>query len=133
MFYVQSAQGGFMYAESRPASGSLAVFTLLALLGYAGRAEAQQAVGSFDRTLSATGPVELEVSSGSGRIEVRAGQPGRVEIRARLTAGDWGRFRSRGSAQEGVRRIEANPAHRPTGHRVPLGRNRHGGPGEAGA
>src|SRR5262245_5497079 len=109
MFYVQSARRGLRYAATRPASRSLAVFTLLALLGYAGRAEAQQAVGSFDRTLSATGPVELEVSSGSGRIEVRAGQPGRVEIRARVTAGDWGLVRSRGSARDRVRRIESNP------------------------
>ena len=112
-----------MYAESRPASRSLAVATtLLALLGCAGRAEAQQAVGSFERTLSVTGPVELEVSSGSGRIEVRAGQPGRVEIRARVTAGDWGLFRSRVSAQERVRRIEANPPIEQTGNRVRIGR-----------
>jgi putative adhesin len=87
-----------------------------------GRAQAQEAVGSFQRTLTVTGPVDLDVQSGSGRIEVRSGQAGRIEISGRVTSGDWGLFRSRTTAQERVRRIEANPPIEQTGNRVRIGR-----------
>jgi hypothetical protein len=66
--------------------------------------------------------VDLEVLSGSGRIEVRVGQAGRVEIGGRVTAGDWGFFGGRASAQERVRRIEARPPIEQTGNRVSIGR-----------
>ncbi len=102
---------------SRAASGAL-----LAALGFAGPIEAQQAVGSFDRTLSVSGPVELEVESGSGRIEIGPGTDGRIEVRARITAGTWGFWRSGLSAEERVRRVEANPPIEQTGNRVRIGR-----------
>jgi hypothetical protein len=112
-----------MHALARPTSRSLvAAGTLLAVFAMLGRAEAQQATGSFARTLTVTGPVDLDVSSGSGRIEVRAGQAGRIQIDARITAGDWGFFGSRASAQERVRRIEADPPVEQTGNRVRIGR-----------
>jgi len=41
--------------------------------------------GSFDKTFTVTGPVQLEVNNGSGRVEVRSGQPGQVRIHADLT------------------------------------------------
>jgi hypothetical protein len=115
-----------MHAYARHAPRLLAaVGVLLALFASHGRAEAQQAVGSFERTLTVTGPADLDVQSGSGRIEVRSGQTGRIEINARITAGDWGNwgfFGSRLSAQERVRRIEANPPVEQSGNRVRIGR-----------
>ena len=51
-------------------------------------AAAQQATGSFERTLTVTGKPDLEVRSGSGSIEVRSGPAGRVEVRGRVSAGD---------------------------------------------
>ncbi len=104
---------------SRVASGAL-----LAVLGLAGPIEAQQAVGSFERTLSVSGPVELDVETGSGRIEIGPGADGRVEVRARITASRWGGFfgGSGLSAEERVRRIEANPPVEQTGNRVRIGR-----------
>lgn len=41
--------------------------------------------GSFDRTLTVTGPAQLELHSGSGRVEIRAGQAGQVRIHADFT------------------------------------------------
>jgi DUF4097 and DUF4098 domain-containing protein YvlB len=41
--------------------------------------------GSFDKTFTVTGPVQLEVNNGSGRVEVRYGQPGEVRVHADLT------------------------------------------------
>ena len=111
-----------MDAYTRPMSRVLAAAALLALLALPEPAVAQQASGSFDRTLTVTGPVDLEVRSGSGSIEVRTGQAGRVEISGRVKAGDWGAFRSRSSAEERVRRVEASPPIEQTGNRVTLGR-----------
>jgi DUF4097 and DUF4098 domain-containing protein YvlB len=41
--------------------------------------------GSFDRTLTVTGPTQLEIHNGSGRVEIRAGQAGQVRIHADFT------------------------------------------------
>lgn len=85
-------------------------------------AVAQQATGSFERTLTVTGAPDVEVRSGSGSIEVRTGAAGRLEIRGRVRAGDWGVFRSDSSAQDRVRRIEAAPPIEQAGNRVTIGR-----------
>jgi putative adhesin len=114
----------FMYAQLR--SSRFRSFTgagvLLAVLACPAVAKAQQAKGSFQRTLTVAGPVDLEVLTGSGSVDVRTGQAGRVEIAGRVTAGDWELF-SRGlRPQERVRRIEARPPIEQTGTRVSIGR-----------
>jgi Toastrack DUF4097 len=112
-----------MFTQRRPASGSLAIIgTLLAVLAWPSRTEAQQVTGSFERTLTVTGPVDLEVLTGSGGIEVRAGASGRVAISGRVTAGTWSSFTSRSTAEARVRRIEAQPPIDQTGNRVVVGR-----------
>ena len=86
-------------------------------------AGAQTVQGSFERTLSVTGPPEIEVSTGSGRIEVRRGRDGRVEIRGDVRASeDWGSRRAALSREERVRRIEANPPIEQNGNVVRIGR-----------
>lgn len=87
-------------------------------------AEAQRAEGSFRRTLTVSGIPDIEISAGSGRIEVQAGSSGRVEITAQVRAGDWGgRWFNRGglSPQERVRRVEANPPVQQSGNSVRIG------------
>ena len=87
-------------------------------------AEAQRAEGSFQRTLTVSGQPEVEVSAGSGGIEVRTGASGRIEVNARVRAGDWGSgWFSRGglSAEERVRRVEANPPIQQSGNIVRIG------------
>ncbi len=93
----------------RPRSTAMAVLAAIALVPAC--AEAQRAEGSFQRTLTVSGPLDIEVVSGSGRIDVRPGPAGRVEIAGRIQANDgWGLNR-RGplSPEERVRRIEASP------------------------
>jgi len=41
--------------------------------------------GTFDKTMTVTGPVQLEVNNGSGRVEVRSGQSGQVRVHAEFT------------------------------------------------
>ncbi len=83
--------------------------------------EAQRVEGSFERTLTVGQQADIEIMSGSGSIEVRQGSAGRVEVRARVRAGDWGWSRSGLSAQERVKRIEANPPVEQQGNTVRIG------------
>ena len=76
--------------------------------------------GSFDRTLSVTGAVQLEVRTGSGSIEVIAGSPGAVEIHGVIRARSG--FFSGSDAAEKVRRIEENPPIEQQGNVIQIGR-----------
>lgn len=76
--------------------------------------------GSFDKTLAVTGPVRLEVQTGSGSIRVSPGSAGTVAIHGEIRL-SWG---SRGSGgQERARRIEANPPIVQEGDLVRVGRS----------
>jgi DUF4097 and DUF4098 domain-containing protein YvlB len=63
--------------------------------------------GSFDRTLDVSGPVSLEVKTGSGSIEVTAGPPGRVSVHGEIRVRSG--FLGVSGGAEKVRRIEENP------------------------
>jgi hypothetical protein len=74
--------------------------------------------GGFDRTLNTTGPVTLDISTGSGSIEVRAGAPGTLKIRGLIKARDD----RHATADEKVRYLEANPPIEQNGNTVRIGR-----------
>ena len=76
------------------------------------------ATGTFERTLTVTGPVDLEVGTGSGDIAVREGAAGRVRVVAHISAEGW-LFWSANPAQ--VREVEQNPPVRQLGNRVVIG------------
>lgn len=97
----------------RFASGLLAVSMVL---GGAATVWADRADGSFERTLSVTGPVQLEVKTGSGNITMRRGSAGSVRIQARVTANT--RF---GDAAALVREVEQNPPIRQSGNTIVIG------------
>jgi hypothetical protein len=82
----------------------------------------QRAEGTFDRTLTVSGRVDLQVTTGSGRIEVRTGQTDRVEIHGRITASDWSFRGGKLSPEERVKRLAANPPIEQTGNRIRVGR-----------
>src|SRR5438309_10224234 len=85
------------------------------------RANAQgSADGSFQRTLTVSSPVDLDVSTGSGRIAIRSGGSGRVEIRGEIRARDS--FFSLRDADRVVRDIESAPPIEQTGNRIRIGR-----------
>ncbi|MEZ5294095.1 MAG: DUF4097 family beta strand repeat-containing protein [Vicinamibacterales bacterium] len=82
----------------------------------------QRAEGGFERSLTVSGSADLEVRTGSGRIEIRPGNAGRVQITARIVANDgWGSGRGGLSPEERVRRIEANPPVTQSGNRIRIG------------
>jgi hypothetical protein len=77
---------------------------------------------TFDRDLTVSGPVELDVVSGSGDITVQTGPAGRVHVQGRVRAwrGPWISFDGEDRADE-VRRIEQNPPIEQTGDRIRVG------------
>lgn len=85
-------------------------------------ATGQRSEGTFDRTLTVSGKVDLDVTTGSGRIEVRPGSGNKVEVHGRITAQDWSFKRSSLSPEERVKRLQANPPVEQTGNRIRIGR-----------
>ncbi len=85
-------------------------------------AQAQRADGTFQRTVTVSGSTDVDVVSGAGSIEVRQGSAGRVEISGRIQANDsWSWRRPKVSADERVRRLEANPPVEQKGSTVRIG------------
>jgi len=64
--------------------GSIFAVTVLALLSV-GCGIGPGETGSFDKTFTVGGPVQLEVNNGSGRVEIRSGQSGEVRVHADFT------------------------------------------------
>lgn len=68
-------------------------------------APAAAADNTFDRTLTVSGPVRLELSNGSGNVEIRGSSSGKVHISGKVTPG-WSLF---GSAEKNVQEVVSNP------------------------
>lgn len=80
--------------------------------------EAATVEGTFERTLTVTGAVSLDVATGSGDITVRGAEPGRVHI--------VGRYRIRDtwlglSAEERAQLLKDNPSIQQDGNRIRVG------------
>lgn len=61
--------------------------------------------GTFDRTLTVNGPVQLELTTGSGDVHVTTGPAGQVQIHGVIHAHGW----SDQDAQNKLNRIQSNP------------------------
>jgi len=86
----------------------------LALTGMVMQVAAAQREGSFDRTLTVNGPVDLNVETGSGRIEVRTGDTSTVRIHGEIRANDD--FFA--GDEDRIRQIETNPPISQTGNTI---------------
>ena len=84
----------------------------IVLLGQAALA----AEGSFDRTLHVGGPVNLDVTTGSGSIQVRTGTSGEVQVHGHIKSTDW--F---GGGEERIKEIESNPPIQQSGNDIRIG------------
>jgi DUF4097 and DUF4098 domain-containing protein YvlB len=78
---------------------------------------ASAAEGSFERTLRVSGPVNLEVETGAGNIEVRSGDSSQVQVRGRIRANEWFGHDS----GERVQRLQANPPILQSGNDIRIG------------
>lgn len=75
--------------------------------------------GHFDRTLSVSGVVHLDLTTGSGDITIKAGNPNQVVIHGRISGNnEW--FSNSDSA---VRQVESNPPIQQSGNDIRIGYN----------
>ncbi|MGI9104144.1 MAG: DUF4097 family beta strand repeat-containing protein [Terriglobales bacterium] len=80
--------------------------------------------GDFDRTLNVTGPVELDVTTGSGHINVHPGNSGVVAIHGHVRAGECCSihlFGGGGDPAQMVKQIIANPPIEQSGNVIRVG------------
>jgi DUF4097 and DUF4098 domain-containing protein YvlB len=90
------------------------VFCMLPLAAVPVHASAE---GSFQRTLQVSGPVNLDISTGSGNIQVRTGNTGQVQVSGHIKVNNW--FGSDG--EDRVKRIESNPPIQQSGNDIRIG------------
>ena len=104
--------------KSRPAAKwLLAACATLALVCLPALPAAASAEGSFQRTLKVDGPVSLDISTGSGSIQVRPGASNQVQVTGRIRATGW--FMDNADAK--VKQIEANPPIQQSGNDIRIG------------
>ncbi len=92
----------------------------LAFLGAVGSAPARAAQeGHFDKTLTVNGPVDLDVSTGSGNITIHPGGAGQVQIHARIRANNsW--FGS-SDVEKRIQYVEQHPPIEQDGNTITIG------------
>jgi hypothetical protein len=93
----------------------------LTVLASAPMADAQvvSATGTFERQLTVTGPVDLDVRTGSGSIDIRRGGGSEVRITGRIRAqrGFWNSL----SAEDRVKAVQSNPPVAQNGNSIRIG------------
>lgn len=101
------------------ASAAFALAILAAMAPAPARAAAD---GHFDKTLTVSGPVEMDVATGSGNITVRTGDSGKVEIHAKIHANDnW--LSAGRDAESRIQYIEQHPPVEQNGNTITIGRD----------
>jgi DUF4097 and DUF4098 domain-containing protein YvlB len=88
------------------------------LMSWSVATAAAAAEGSFQRTLKVSGPVDLDIETGSGNIEIRTGSSDQIQVTGHIRANNW--F-SGGDATEKVKRIESNPPIQQSGNDIRIG------------
>jgi DUF4097 and DUF4098 domain-containing protein YvlB len=81
-----------------------AAFVMYASLALA-PLRATAADNTFDRTLTVSGPIRLELNNGSGSVDIRGSADGKVHIFGKVTSG-WSVF---GNSEKNVQDVAANP------------------------
>src|SRR5213080_1379415 len=97
------------------------LFLAILLCAISQSAMAFDAQGSFAKTLTVSGTPDIEITTGSGNIKVHSGNTTTVIVSARISASDsW--FGGGLSAQEKVKKIEANPPVMQSGSFIRIGK-----------
>jgi DUF4097 and DUF4098 domain-containing protein YvlB len=88
---------------SRNRLGAFAV--MLAAAVATGCGSQPSAEGSFDKTLTVSGPIRIELTNGSGDSQITTGPPGEVRIHGEIQVRAW----SDKTGQRRVEEIQSNP------------------------
>lgn len=73
---------------------------------------------TFDKTFTVTTPVRLEVSNGSGNVEIRGSADGQVHVHGKVSPGGWSIF---GGSAKNVGEVAANPPLEQSGSTIRIG------------
>ena len=95
----------------------ISLFTALAAFALPAVA-AQNA--TFDRSFTVSSPVRLELSNGSGSVEIKGSSDGTVHIHGKVTPGGWSIF---GGSGKNVEEVAANPPLEQSGSTIRIGKN----------
>ncbi len=95
------------------------LIVLLALFAAVGELTAREYEGSFERTLKVGGPVEMEVTTGSGNIDVRSGDASTIQVRGTIHVS---RRIGADAARKEIQYLESNPPIEQSGSFVRVGR-----------
>jgi DUF4097 and DUF4098 domain-containing protein YvlB len=96
---------------------AIASMTVAALICLAALPAAAASEGSFQRALQVTGPVHLDLTTGSGNVEVRTGNSSQVQVTGHIRASEW----FAGNVEEKIKRLEANPPIQQSGNDIRIG------------
>jgi hypothetical protein len=75
---------------------------------------------TFDRSFKVSAPVRLELSNGSGNVEIRGSSDGTVHIHGKVMPGGWSLF---GGSAKSVDEVAANPPVEQSGNTIRIGKN----------
>jgi len=103
--------------SKRIACLTLAAFLIVGCLQ--GWAASVSAEGSFQRTLQVNGPVNIDLTTGSGSVSVHTGGSGQVQITGRVKVTNWFGMNS----DERVKQITDNPPIQQSGNDIRIGHN----------
>jgi hypothetical protein len=74
---------------------------------------------TFDKTFTVTSPVRIELSNGSGNVEIRGSADGSVHVHGKVSPG-WSLF---GGGAKSVEDVAANPPLEQSGSTIRIGKN----------
>jgi DUF4097 and DUF4098 domain-containing protein YvlB len=74
----------------------------------------------FDKTFTVTAPVRIELSNGSGNVEIRGSADGSVHVHGKVSPGGWSLF---GGGAKSVEEVAANPPLEQSGSTIRIGKN----------
>jgi DUF4097 and DUF4098 domain-containing protein YvlB len=104
-------------APSLHSAWTVVGLTLGALICLPAQPAAAAAEGSFQRALQVTGPVHLDLTTGSGDVEVHTGNSNQVRVTGHIRASEW--FGA--NVEEKIKRLEANPPIQQSGNDIRIG------------
>jgi len=96
---------------------AFSAFAIAILICLQGVPAAAATEGLFERTLQVTGAVHMDLTTGSGNVEVRTGSSNQVRVTGRIRASEW----FGGDVDEKIKRLEANPPIQQSGNIIRIG------------
>src|ERR1700747_1883563 len=95
------------------------ILLLTALAAFALPAVAAE-TATFDRSFTVTAPVRIELSNGSGNVEIRGSADGSVHVHGKCSPGGWSLL---GGGAKNVEEVAANPPLEQSGSTIRIGKN----------